>query len=155
MQFQTGHPVYRTVLPRSRYACRSASAVEGNRSIDFTTAAGAVGKDGNSVALNRIKTQRSGFDPERRCDEMSEKWLLSRCEGYAVRIDEVSAKLQAPVIVDRTKVQHPRKHGVWGARPTERGQRPKLVRPKPQPVFAYFLLAQKVGRTRVRNIFFV
>ena len=40
---------------------------------------------------------------------MSEKWLLSRCEGYAVRIDEVSAKLQAPVIVDRTEDKRPRK----------------------------------------------
>jgi hypothetical protein len=79
--------------------------------------AGAVGKDGNSVALNRIKTQRSGFDPERRCDEMSEKWLLSRCEGYAVRIDEVSAKLQAPVTVQRAEDKHLRKTGVWGARP--------------------------------------
>jgi len=42
-QFQTGHPVYRTVLPRSHCACCSASAVEGNCSIGFTSASGAVG----------------------------------------------------------------------------------------------------------------
>ena len=40
---------------------------------------------------------------------MSEKWLLSRCEGYEVRIDEVSAKLQAPVVGQRAKVQRLRK----------------------------------------------
>ena len=85
--------------------------------------AGAVGKDGNSVALNRIKTQRSGFDPERRCDEMSEKWLLSRCEGYEVRIDErvadaeVIARLQAPVIDRCTQVNRPRNPRGLGCAP--------------------------------------
>ena len=48
---------------------------------------------------------------------MSEKWLLSRCEGYEVRIDEVSAKLQAPVIGHYTQDKYPRKTGVWGAHP--------------------------------------
>jgi len=38
---------------------------------------------------------------------MSEKWLLSRCEGYAVRIDE-----QAPIIDEGTEDERPRK---WGA----------------------------------------
>ena len=90
------------------------------------------GKDSNSIVLNRIKTQRSGFDPERRCDEMSEKWLLSRCEGYAVRIDEVSAGLQAPVTGQRTGDE-------WGSGGI------------PGPVFGSFLLVQKGTHTGVRN----
>ena len=48
---------------------------------------------------------------------MSEKWLLSRCEGYAVRIDEVSSKLQAPVIVDRTEVKRLREIRGLGCAP--------------------------------------
>ena len=43
---------------------------------------------------------------------MSEKWLLSRCEGYAVRIDDVIAKLQAPVIEQCAQVNRPQKRGL-------------------------------------------
>jgi len=68
---------------------------------------------------------------------------------------KVISKLQKPVIERCTQVQRPRKPGVWGARPKGRGGEPKSIRAKPQPVFAYFLLAQKVGRTGVRDPHFV
>ena len=69
---------------------------------------------------------------------MSEKWLLSRCEGYEVRIDEVSAKLQAPVIERCTEAECPRKRGFPGV--------------SPGPLFRAFLAVQKGTRTGVRNI---
>ena len=65
---------------------------------------------------------------------MSEKWLLSRCEGYEVRIDEVSAKLQAPVVRRCTK-------GNWG-----------FPGVSPGPFFGSFLAAQKGTRVGTRNI---
>jgi len=54
---------------------------------------------------------------------MTEKRLLSRCEGYAVRIDErvadagVIAKLQAPVIDEALKMSAPVNGGARGYPP--------------------------------------
>ena len=48
---------------------------------------------------------------------MSEKWLVSRCEGYAVHIDEVSARLQAPIIEYCAQAKRPRKNRGLGYAP--------------------------------------
>jgi len=92
--FQTGESFYRTVSPHSRCACCSVSAVEGNRPIGFTIAAGAVGT----------------------------KHHFSLCSAVRQQGEMRQVGVQAPVIEQRTQANRPRKIGVWGARPKGRGR---------------------------------
>jgi len=92
MQFQTGHPVYRTDLPRSRFACCSASPL---RATVLSTSP-------PQQAL-RARTAHRFFhkcSPER--------------SGEGGIDAEVSAKLQAPVGEGGTQVQCT---GGWGCPP--------------------------------------
>ena len=63
---------------------------------------------GISKNLNKIATQRSGWDFERKNYGVSELWTLGRSEGYEVSSDAVGVDwgVGPPVPIPNTEVKH-------------------------------------------------